>query len=56
MERTLTDDLKWALAVFAGAIIAYLLFADGDAALLVGAFIAIVLVVVVLNVMRRLRR
>lgn len=56
MQRTIADDLKWALAVFAGAILGYLLFADGDTALLLGAFIGIVLVVVVLNVVRAVRR
>jgi hypothetical protein len=56
MQRTLTDDLKWALAVFAGAVLAYLLFADGETSLLLGSFIGIVLVVLVLNVVRAMRR
>ena len=56
MERTLVDDIKWAVFVFAGAILGVLVFADGDASLLLGAFVGLVLVVVVLNVVRGVRR
>jgi hypothetical protein len=56
MERTLVDDIKWAVFVFTGAILGYLAFADGDASLLLGAFLGLVLVVVVLNVVRGVRR
>jgi hypothetical protein len=52
MERTLADDLRWALFVLTGAIIGFLVFADGDGYLLLGSFIGIVLVLVGLNVIR----
>jgi len=56
MERTLADDLKWALLMFTGAILGYLVFAGGDTSLLLGSFIGLVSVVVALNVVRRVRR
>jgi uncharacterized membrane-anchored protein len=56
MQRTITDDLKWAAVVFTGAILGYLVFAPGDASVLLGALIGIALVVVVLNVVRGVRR
>jgi hypothetical protein len=56
MQRTLADDLKWALFVLAGATLGYLVFGDGDPSLLVGAVIGAALVIVVLQVLRRVRR
>jgi hypothetical protein len=56
MDRTFVDDLKWALFVFIGVVLGYLLFADGETSLLVGSFLGIVLVLVVLNVVRFFRR
>jgi hypothetical protein len=56
MQRTLADDLKWALFVFTGAILGFLVFAGGDTSLLLGSFIGIALVVVALNVVRRVSR
>jgi hypothetical protein len=37
MQRTLTDDLKWALFVFTGALLGYFVFGGGDTSLLLGA-------------------
>jgi multisubunit Na+/H+ antiporter MnhG subunit len=56
MERTLADDLKAALFVFTGVMLGYLIFAPGDASLLLGALIGLALVIVVLNVVRGVRR
>ena len=52
MERTLLDDVKWGLAVLAGATLGYFVFDVSDASVLVGAVIAVVLVVGVLNLAR----
>jgi hypothetical protein len=52
MQRTLTDDLRWALFVFSGAILGYLVFAPDDPSVLLGAFIGLLLVLVVLNIAR----
>jgi hypothetical protein len=56
MQRTLADDVKWALFVFAGAILGYFLFAGGDTSLLLGSFLGLGVVIVVLNIVRRVRR
>jgi len=56
MQRTLADDLKWALFVLTGAILGYLAFGGGDASLLLGSIVGAVLVIVVLNVLRRVTR
>jgi uncharacterized membrane protein YeaQ/YmgE (transglycosylase-associated protein family) len=56
MQRTLADDLKWALCVLVGATLGFLVFADGDVSPLVGAVIGVALVLVVLQVLRRVRR
>ena len=56
MERTFADDLKWALFVFVGVLAAYLIFARGETALLLGAVIGLVLVVLALNVVRLFSR
>ena len=56
MQRTLADDLKWALAVLTGATLGYLVFGGGDISLLLSFVIGAVVVIVVLNVLRRERR
>jgi hypothetical protein len=56
MQRTLADDVKWALFVFTGAILGYFVFAGGDTSLLLGSFLGLVLVVLVLNVVRAVWR
>jgi divalent metal cation (Fe/Co/Zn/Cd) transporter len=52
--RSLTDDLKWALAVLAGVLLGVLVL-DADAAFLVGAVIGVTVVLVVRGAMRRYR-
>jgi zinc transporter ZupT len=56
MERTLADDLRWALFVLAGALVGYLLLGGGDAAALLGCVAGALLAIVVLNVLRHVRR
>jgi hypothetical protein len=56
MRRTLADDLKWALLMFTGAILGFLVFAGGDASVLLGSFLGLVIVVVALNIVRRVWR
>jgi hypothetical protein len=56
MQRTFADDLKWAVAVLVGVLIAFLAFGDSDTGLLVGSLIGVTLAIVGLNVARRLRR
>ena len=53
-DRTFLDDLKWALAVFAGFLLGWLFF-DADASMLFGAAIGITLVVAVRTALRRYR-
>jgi hypothetical protein len=53
MQRTFKDDLKAALAVLAGVMLGYLVFAPDDPAILLGTFIGLTLMIVVLNVVRR---
>jgi hypothetical protein len=55
MERTFRDDLKWALAVLAGATLGYFIFGGEDASLLLGSFIGATAVICVLAVLRRMR-
>ena len=54
-ERTIVDDLKWALAVMAGVVLAALIF-GADVSLLVGAAIGVTLVVTVRVMRRRVSR
>jgi uncharacterized transporter YbjL len=56
MERTLADDLKWALFVLIGVTLGYVVFGGGETSLLLGSVAGVVLVIVVLNILRRLRR
>jgi hypothetical protein len=55
MERTLADDLKAGLFVFAGVFLGYLVFAP-DTSVLLGALIGLVIATVALNVVRLIRR
>jgi hypothetical protein len=54
MERTFQDDLKWALAVLAGATLGYFILGAQDASLLLGAFVGAVVVVCVFAALRRI--
>jgi hypothetical protein len=56
MQRTLADDVRWALFVLAGATLGYLAFGGGDTALLLGCVVGVVVAILVLSVVRRLRR
>jgi uncharacterized membrane protein YfcA len=56
MERKLRDDLKWALCVLVGATAGYFLLGADDPGLLIGAVVGCSVVIVGLNVWRRLRR
>jgi hypothetical protein len=56
MQRTLADDLRWALLVLAGAGLGWVLIGDGDASALVGCVVGALVAIVVLNVLRRVRR
>ena len=55
MQRTLRDDLKWALCVLVGFTAGYFVFDADDPGILMGAFVGCTLVVV-LNTLRRVRR
>jgi hypothetical protein len=55
MERTFRDDLKWALAVLAGATLGYLVFGGGNASLLLGSFVGALVAISVLTGLRRIR-
>ena len=55
LERSLRDDVKWGFFVLLGAILAFLLFGADEPALLLGAVLGVVVVIVVLNVVRRVR-
>jgi hypothetical protein len=56
MERTLRDDLNWALCVLVGVTAGYFVFGDDNPGVLVGAFVGCAVVIVVLNILRRVRR
>jgi len=53
LERTLRDDLKWAVSVLVGATAGCLLIGTDDPSLLVGFCVGCVVVIVVLQVLRR---
>jgi hypothetical protein len=55
MKRSLLDDVKWALAVFSGALLGYLVFGADDPGVLLGAFVGVTVMILVLNVARRVR-
>ena len=56
MQRTLADDLKVGLFILVGATLGFLVFGDGQTSLLVGSILGVVLMVVALNVVRRIVR
>jgi inner membrane protein involved in colicin E2 resistance len=56
LDRSLRDDVKWALCLLLGAAIAYLVLGPGDPGLLVGSLVGVVLVIVVATIVRRARR
>jgi uncharacterized membrane protein YfcA len=56
MHRTVADDLRWALFVLAGASLGYLLFGKDDPSILLGFIVGALIVIVVLNSLRRFRR
>lgn len=49
MERTLRDDLKWALCVLVGVTASYFVFGDDNPGVLAGAFVGCAVVIVVLK-------
>jgi positive regulator of sigma E activity len=53
MQRTLRDDLKWALFFLAGVTLAYFLFGMDDTPLLLSFVGAVVGLIVVFNIVRR---
>jgi inner membrane protein involved in colicin E2 resistance len=54
MERTFRDDLKWALAVLAGAALGYFILGGEDTAILLGSFVGAVVVICAVAVLRRI--
>jgi hypothetical protein len=53
-DRTFIDDLRWAVAVFVGFVLGWLVF-GADESILLGAAIGIALVVAVRTAVRRYR-
>jgi hypothetical protein len=53
-DRTFLDDVRWAVAVFAGFVLGWLVF-DADESILIGAAVGIAIVVGVRTALRRLR-
>jgi uncharacterized membrane protein YfcA len=47
--------MKWAFFALLGVTLGYLVFGADDSSLLLGAFLGVLLVIVVLNVVRRVR-
>jgi positive regulator of sigma E activity len=59
MQRTLFDDLKWALCMLVGFALFYLVLlalGDDDPASLAGSVVGLAVAIVVLNIFRRARR
>jgi uncharacterized membrane protein YfcA len=56
MQRSLADDLRLALFGLVGATLGYLVLGGGDPSPLVACAIGLALVIVVLNVVRRVKR
>ena len=54
-ERTVVDDLKWALAVLAGFVLGALVF-GADWSIVLGATVGVTVVIIVKAVIRRSRR
>ena len=55
LQRSLRHDVMWAFAVLVGATVGYLLLGADDPGLLLGSVVGVVLVILVVNVVRRLR-
>jgi hypothetical protein len=55
LQRSLRDDVVWGLAVLLGVTVGYLVLDPDAPGLLWGAVIGVVLVIVGLNVVRRVR-
>jgi hypothetical protein len=53
MQRTLRDDLKWAFFFLVGVTLAYFLFGMDDASLLLSFVVAAVVLIIVVNIVRR---
>jgi hypothetical protein len=56
MQRTFTDDLRWAAGFLLGLVTGYLTLGGDDAGLLIGGLIGVTITIVGLNVARRLKR
>jgi len=60
MQRTLLDDLKWALCYLVGAALVYLVLlalgADDAVPLAAGSVVGCTVAIVVLNILRRAQR
>jgi hypothetical protein len=56
MERSLRDDLKWAVCVLGGVTAGYFVFDADDPGLLVGALVGCTLIILALSALRRVRR
>ena len=56
MERTLRDDLKWAVCFLVGVTAGYFVFDADDPGLLVGGLVGCAVVILVLSAIRRVRR
>jgi hypothetical protein len=54
-ERTVVDDLKWAIAVLAGFVLGALVF-GADWSIIVGAAVGVTVVTIVKAMIRRSRR
>jgi uncharacterized membrane protein YccC len=55
MERSFADDIKVALFVLAGSALGYLIFGP-DLSVLLGAVLGVAIMILVLNVLRRVTR
>ena len=56
MERSLRDDLKWAVCFLVGVTAGYFVFDADDPGLLVGALVGCTVIILVLSALRRVRR
>ena len=56
MERTLRDDLKWVLALLAGAMLGYLVLGVDGTSPLLGFVVGAAVVLCVLALVRRVRQ
>ncbi len=54
-QRTFRDDLKWMLGVLTGVAAGFLMFGQGDPSPLVGALFGVAVVLIVLDVLRRMK-